>query len=148
MEASVSVEINSPKESVWKTITDFDNAVNVLSGIEKIEVLEKPVESLVGFKWKETRIMFGKSATEIMWVTDSEENSFYKTRAENHGAIYESQLSISENDGKSTLTMSFKGTPQSFMAKVMSFLMSPFFKGATVKAIQQDLNDIKTHLEK
>ena len=148
MELSVSVDINSPKESVWQTITDFDNAVNVISGIEKIEVLEKPAESLLGFKWKETRTLFGKTATEIMWITEAVENSYYKTRAESHGAIYESQLSIADNNEQSTLTMSFKGIPQSFLAKVMSFLMAPFFKGATAKALQQDLEDIKAHLEK
>jgi len=44
-----------------------------------IEVLEKPDAGFVGFKWKETRKMFGKEATEIMWITDSVENEYFST---------------------------------------------------------------------
>ena len=66
----------------------------MISGIEKIEVLEKPSHGLVGLKWEETRIMFGKTAIEIMWITEAEDNSHYQTRAEHRNVVYISKLSF------------------------------------------------------
>lgn len=66
MELSTQININQPIEKVWKKITDIENSANFIEGITKVEVLEKPKDTLLGFKWKETRVMFGKEATEIM----------------------------------------------------------------------------------
>src|SRR5687768_2543408 len=93
MKVHAQVHIRAPKEAVWKTITDIKNAPNRISGIQKVEVLEQPPSGVVGLKWRETRTMFGKSATEVMWITKAVENSYYETRAESHGAIYHSRMS-------------------------------------------------------
>ena len=81
MNVEVQTLINAPRDRVWKIISDIDKSVDVISGIEKIEVLENPDAGLVGFKWRETRTMFGKQATEVMWITEAEENAYYQTRA-------------------------------------------------------------------
>ncbi|MBK9193599.1 MAG: hypothetical protein IPO17_01150 [Flavobacteriales bacterium] len=57
------VTINASKAAVWAATTDIERFAQVLSGVEKIEVVEKPATGLVGLKWKETRILFGKPAT-------------------------------------------------------------------------------------
>jgi len=92
MKLEAKVCIDGTKEQIWQVITDIENSVNIIQAIEEIEVLEKPAEGLVGLKWRETRTMFGQTATEVMWITDAKENEFYQTRAENHGAIYVSKL--------------------------------------------------------
>ena len=148
MKISVQAEINSSKEKVWQTITNFENSVNIIKGIEKIEILEKPENGIIGLKWKETRTMFGKTAVETMWITDAKENEYYETRAESHGAIYKSRIAIKEQDNKSILTMDFGGEAVSLVAKIFSTILGFMFVGATRKAIQQDLNDIKISLEK
>lgn len=112
-----------------------------------IEVLEKPETGFVGFKWKETRKMFGKEATEVMWVTDSVENEHYATRAESHGSIYVSRLSLSESDGITTLTMSFSGEAQTLTAKILSTLMGFMIKGSMRKELHKDLSDIREFVE-
>ena len=119
----------------------------IFSGIENVEILEHPKDSLVGLKWIETRTMFGKTATETMWVTEAEENHYYQTRAENHGAIYISRLEITEENGQNFLSMSFDGQAQSFGARIMSVIFGFLMKGATKKMIQQDLEDIKKVVE-
>ena len=91
--------------------------------------------------------MFGKEATETMWVTESEENDHYTIRAESHGSIYVSRLSLVEAAGTTTLTMSFSGEARSFIARVLSTLMGPFIKGSMQKELQKDLAEIKKHLE-
>ena len=82
MNVTVNIEINKPKESIWRVITDIEHAQSMISGIQRINILNKPSSGLVGLKWEETRAMFGKEATETMWITESEENSYYQTRAE------------------------------------------------------------------
>lgn len=146
MEISVKVEVNASKEAIWKTITDIENAASNIGGIDAVEILEKP-DQLIGLKWKESRTMFGKSATETMWITHAEEHKFYQTRAESHGSIYVSKLMISEEDGKTYLSMSFDGQAQSLGAKIMSFLMAPMMKGSMKKLILKDLEDIKKVVE-
>lgn len=147
MKIKAEVIIDGRKEDVWHVITDIDGAVDRISAIESVEVLERPDSGLVGLKWEETRTMFGQQATEVMWITEANENEYYKTRAENNGAVYESEFVVEEANGKVLLTMGFGGEPQSFGAKVMSFLTGFMFKGATQKAIQQDLEDIKVAVE-
>ncbi len=147
MNISCSTQINAPKEKVWDIITNIEKAPEHISGIKSVEVLEKPDNGVLGLKWKETRVMFGKEADETMWITHAEENSYYQTRAESHGAIYISKMAVEENNGTSTLTMSFNGQPQTTGAKIMSALMGWMFKKGTIKAVEQDLADIKTKAE-
>jgi carbon monoxide dehydrogenase subunit G len=147
MNIEVQVDINGTKEEVWKVITDIENSTETIRGIEKIEVLEKPADSFVGLKWRETRTMFGKTATEVMWITDAEENKSYKTRAESHGAVYVTKFDLSEEGKNVRLTMNFEGTPQTFGAKIMSALMGGMMKKSTEEALMQDLMDIKAKVE-
>jgi carbon monoxide dehydrogenase subunit G len=147
MNCTAQVDIKAGKEAVWKVITDFENAVDRISGIEKLVIDERPDHGLVGLRWTETRTMFGKTATETMWITAAEEESYYDTRAESHGAVYTSRISVQENNGSTMLTMDFHGAPQTFGGKVMMFLMGWMFRGATRKALQQDLEDIKAAVE-
>ena len=141
------VQINADKAAIWHAITDIDHCEQMIEGIINVEVLNKPTDGIVGLKWKETRVMFGKEADETMWITEAVDNQYYATRAENHGAVYLSKLVITEADGQVFLTMSFTAEPQTFMAKVLSFLMAPMMKGSMNKMLAKDLADIKAFVE-
>jgi len=141
------VTINGSKAAVWAAITNIENASEVISGIENIEVLEKPANGLVGLKWRETRMLFGKPATVEKWITDAVENEFYKTRAEDSGFVFLSTMSISESSGGLTLSSSHDSKPQGIVARLKSIPMG-LFKGVVKKALLQDLNDIKSAVEK
>ena len=143
MEVSATVHINAPRQDVWSIITDIDNAAGRISAIESLEVLERPAHGIVGLEWTETRLMFGKSASETMWITAAEEGRYYETEARNHSAVYRSRLDVTDSGEGTELTMSFAGEAQSLVAKLMSALMTPFMKGSMQKAIQKDLDDIK-----
>ena len=147
MKMHVEVPIKASKEEIWKVISNIENSVNIISGIEEIEILEKPETGLVGLKWRETRKMFGKTASEIMWVTEVQDLESYHVRAESHGAIYLSTLYISQKDGENVLNMDFDGQPQTLAAKIMSGIFGFMFKKATKKALHQDLVDIKNAVE-
>lgn len=142
------VTIRGSKAAVWAAITDIANAAEIIRGIEGIEIVEKPSNGVLGFRWRETRMFFGKPATVEKWITDADEGAFYKTRAESDGCIFLSTMSLSEDAGGTTLTSSHDSRPQSFAAKVMSIPMGLFFKGVARKAILADLNDIKSAVER
>ena len=147
MIAEAQVTINGSKAAVWAAITDIEHAAEIISGIEKIEVLEKPAKGLVGLKWRETRMLFGEPTAVEKWITEASEHEFYKTRAEDRGVAYLTTMRISENSGSVVLTSSHDSKPQGFVARLMSIPMV-FFKGVAKKALLQDLNDIKAAVEK
>ena len=149
MIVEAQVTVNGSKAAIWAAITNIENASEIISGIEKIEIVEKPANGLVGLRWRETRMLFGKPATAEKWITDAAENAFYKTRAESDGFVFLSTISISESSsGSITLTSSHDSQPQGIVAKLMSIPMGLLFKGVAKRAILQDLNDIKSVVEK
>jgi hypothetical protein len=147
MLVEVQVTINGSKPAIWAAITDIENASETISGIEKIVVLEKPASGLVGLKWRETRILFGKPATADKWITDAAENEFYKTRAESDGFVFLSTMRISESRDGMVLTSTHDSKPQSIVARLLSIPMVVLFRGVAKKALLQDLNDIKAAVE-
>jgi hypothetical protein len=72
MKIKVEVPIRGTNEDIWKVITDIENSAVNITGIEKVEIHINPGENLVGLKWTETRTLFGKTATETMWITEAE----------------------------------------------------------------------------
>jgi hypothetical protein len=149
MLVEAQVIIDGSRSAIWAAITNIENASEIIRGIEKIEVLEKPANGLVGLRWRETRMLFGKPASAEKWITDAAENAFYKTRAESDGFVFLSSMSISENSsGSITLTSSHDSQPQGIVARLMSIPMGLFFKGVAKKALLQDLNDIKAAVER
>ena len=147
MLVEVQVTINGPKAAVWAAITNIENASAIISGIENIEVLEKPANGLVGLRWRETRMLFGKPATVEKWITDAAENEFYKTKAEDGGFVFLTTKSISESGAGITLTESHESKPQGIVATLLSIPMGLLFKGVARKAVLQDLSDIKAAVE-
>jgi hypothetical protein len=147
MIVEAQITINGSKAAVWAAITNIENASDTIRGIEKIEVLEKPPTGLVGLKWRETRILFGKPATAEKWITDAAENEFYKSRAEDQGFVFLNTKTISEGSGGITLTDSHESRPQGIVAKLMLIPMGLLFRGVAKKALLQDLNDIKAAVE-
>jgi hypothetical protein len=146
MIVEAQVTINGARAAVWAAIADIENASETISGIEKIEVVEKPANGLVGLRWRETRMLFGKSATVEKWITDAAENEFYKTKAESDGFVFLTTKRISEGTGGIALSESHESIPQSTFIKIQSLPMF-LFKGMIKKALMQDLTDIKAAVE-
>ena len=146
MLVEAQVTINGSKAAIWAAITNIENAADIISGIEHIEVVEKPANGLVGLKWRETRMLFGKPATVEKWITDAAENAFYTTRAEDGGFVFVSTMRIAESSGGVTLTSAHETKPQGIAATLKATPMF-LFKGVVKKALLQDLNDYKSAVE-
>jgi hypothetical protein len=147
MIVEAQVTINGSRAAIWAAITNIESAAETISGIDNIEVLEKPATGLVGLKWRETRTLFRKPATAEKWITEAAVNEFYQTKAEDQGFVFLCTKRISESSGGITLTEYHESRPQGFVAKLMSLPMGLLFKGVAKKAVLQDLNDIKAAVE-
>ena len=147
MIVEVQVTVNASRQAIWAAMTDIENAPKFMSGIQKVEVVDKPVRGLIGLKWRETRMLFGKPATAEKWITDAAENEFYETRAESDGFVFRSTTRISEDGGGMTLTSAHATEPQGFVSRLKALPMV-FFKGVVKKALLKDLNDIKSAAER
>ena len=146
MLVEAKINIAASRSAVWTVITDIENAADILSGVEKVEIVEKPASGLVGTRWRETRMYFGKPATVGKQITEAVENDFYRTSAQDSGFEFLATLSIAETADGVTLTSSHDTQSQGFVAKLKSMPMI-FFKGVIRKALLQDLQDIKTAAE-
>ena len=141
MTVEAQITINGTRPEIWNVMTNIRDAADIISGIEQIEILQQPESGLVGLKWRETRMYFGKPSAIDKWITEAVENTFFKTRAEMEGYIFTTTLTLSGNDGNLLLTSSHETTPVGLLARIKSLPMI-FFKGMLKKAILQDLRDL------
>lgn len=142
------IDIEASPDSVWRIVSDIENADKVITGIKNIEIV-KPADGpdLVGLTWRETREFMGKDADETMWVTDANPPEFYATRAENHGSVYQSKIELEPITTGTRLTMDFHCHPQTWGAKILWLLTGWMAKKSLCNVIQQDLDDIKLAAE-
>jgi hypothetical protein len=148
MIVEAQVTITGSRAAVWAVITDIEHAAATFSGIEQIEMLDRPATGVVGLKWRETRILFGKAAAVDKWITDAAEQEFYSARAESDGFVFVSTKRLTEQGGIVTLTESHDSRPQTLLARLQMIPMGLFFKGVIRKAILQDLHDVKSAVER
>lgn len=142
MKITTEITIKAPTENVFSVFTDLDHATERIKGIESIEVLEGPAQMKVGTKWKEKRTMFGKEATETMWVTALNPSKSYVVEANSHGMKYRSEYTFTSTEGETHVKLTFEGLPQTLKARVLNIIFS-FMAGTTQKMLQQDMEDLK-----
>lgn len=154
MNITVTETINAPIDRVFAVASDIPNCADFIEGIESIETLTEAPPApdnlgLVGkgYAWRETRIMFGKKATEDMSITGWNPSTSYTVEARSHGSHYVSVLSFESIDENTTkMSMSFNATPETVMAKILMKVFAAMTKKLT-KCLQDDLRDIKVAAE-
>ncbi len=142
MQITCQTRVNAPVERVFEVFTDLPAAPERVRGIKALEVLtDGPIGK--GTRFRETRVMFGKEATEVMEITEFHPNQMYAVEAESCGCHYRSELHFRPDGGATDVRMTFGGTPLTTGAKVMGALMGWMMKGACRKAMDQDFEDLK-----
>ncbi|MBX3403727.1 MAG: SRPBCC family protein [Phycisphaeraceae bacterium] len=140
-EISVTKRINAPREKVFALFADLRNGSRHVSGILKLEVLtEGPIGK--GTRFRETRRMFGKEATETMEIVEFSPPSGYTVTANSCGCAYRSTFTFTGVGDATDAEMRFSATPQSFLAKIMSPLAA-MMSNTMRKLIDTDLEDLK-----
>lgn len=148
MRVDVSRQIAASAERVWAVLIDVAGSPEVISGIDDVELLSGPDPLDVGTRWRETRTMMGKTATEEMWVTALDPGRSYTVVAESRGTAYESTFELTPTGADSaTLHLSFEGRPQATTGKLLDATIGRLFLPMSRKALEKDLADIAAAAE-
>ena len=141
----VERRFNAKLADVFCAFTALESAPERITAIQKLEVLtDGPMQ--VGTRFRETRVMFGKEATEEMEVTRFSPNEGYTVEAESCGTHYTTSYAFADKGESTEVVMSFEGRPLTFFGKVMSVVFRPFL-GMMTKMVAKDMDDLGAYLE-
>jgi uncharacterized membrane protein len=133
----------APIEVVWRLATDLASMPETMSGITAVDVLSAG-DFGVGTRWRETRTMYGKQASEEMVITAMQPGRSYTAQAESSGMRYVSTFDFSPTDTGTDIVMTFGGEATGTAAKLMSTLTGWAMVGSVRKAVKKDLSDLAT----
>ncbi len=139
---TVSTLVPAPIERVFEVYTAIDKAAERIPDITSVELLSEGPFG-VGTRWRETRVLFGKQATEEMWVTGFDPPRSYTVEAESHGVHYSTLFSFVPEGEGTKVSWEFSGTPRSVGAKLVSPVMNVLFKGTMKKCMTRDLEALR-----
>ncbi|MFP4148951.1 MAG: SRPBCC family protein [Nitriliruptoraceae bacterium] len=143
-----SREVAAPAERVWEVVTDIEGSVTVLSAVDAIERLDDGQGFTVGTRWRETRTMLGRQATEEMEVTAVDAPRTYTVVASDATTTYTSTITLEPRGAqRCLLSMTFAGSSSGLVARVLAATVGRVFAGATRRALEQDLDDIAARAE-
>lgn len=143
---AVEREVAAPAETVWAIVTDLDRTAEVISSIVALERTDGGDGFGVGTAWKETRVMFGREATESMEVTEIDEGRSYVVESLSRGLLYRSIMRVEPTGESCHVAWEFGAEAQSTGAKLMS-VVGKLFEGSMRKALLRDLDDIAAAAE-
>lgn len=135
----------APPAKVFEVVTDLRRAPERIRGITRLEVLtEGPIRQ--GTRFRETRVMFKREATEEMEITAFDPPRGYSVGCESCGCRYRTDFRLTPSRGGTDVRLEFEAVPLTFFAKAMSFLFKPMIKSC-LKAMEQDLEDLRAAVE-
>jgi hypothetical protein len=136
--------VHAPVDVVFEVASDLERAAEHFGAIEKIEVLT-PGPVGVGTKWRETRRMMGREATETLEFTAFDRPRSYTAGCESCGVYLETAFRFETVNGPASgtdVTVETRWKPRSLFAKLMSPLMNLMFLKTLRGCIEQDLADL------
>jgi hypothetical protein len=132
----------APVERVWELATDLQSAPDYLSAVIATEVTTPPPFA-VGTRWKETRRIMKRDASEEMWVTAVDPHRSYVVEAESNGAHYFSTFTFdATSDGGTDITMSFDAQPVGTLSKFFVPVAGMLMRRTLAKQLSKDLDDL------
>ena len=142
----VERDVTASPERVWSIISDLDRSAEVISAITALERTDGGSGFGVGTAWRETRVMFGREATESMAVTEVDDGRSYTVESVSRGVRYRSVMRVEPKGEGSRLSWEFGAEAGSISARFMS-LIGKLLEGSTRKALMADLDDIAAAAE-
>ena len=144
---TVSTNVSAPIDRVFEVYTELDKAVERIPDITALEILsEGPFGE--GTRWRETRVMFKKEATEEMWVTGFNPPKSYNVEAESHGMRYSTAFVFAPDGEGTKVSWAFSGTALTLGAKIMAPIFNVLMKGVMTKCMRRDLEALRDVCER
>ena len=138
--------IERPRNEVFRLFTNFDEMPRLIDKIASIEVLTEGPPGK-GTRFRETREMFGRQATEEMEITDFQADESYTCEAASHGMRYRSLYRFEPVGHATDVHFSFEAKPVSMAAKIVSPLTGWLAMGMTKKIFSEDIDVLKKAAE-
>lgn len=139
--------IDAPLETVWNIATDIKSSPETMSAISSVDMLEGGEEFGAGTRWRETRAMVRREATEEMYVSAVDHHRSYTVEADNAGVHYISTYTFTPvNPNTTDVTLAFTGQPtgpQNIVVRMMGKLGLRVVR----KSLEKDLEDLATAAE-
>jgi len=143
---ALSLDVGAPPERTFDVFTDLEKAPDRVEGIVKLDILtDGPVGK--GTRFRETRIMFRREATEEMEITEFETGKRYAVEAESCGAHFKTTFTFAASSTGTRVDMVTETRALTFFARLMSplgaLMMAPM-----KKVMLADMKNLKAAAEK
>ena len=139
---SVTRTISASIDAVFRTVADITEFSKALPHVVKYEFLSDR-RSGVGTHFRETRLMNGKEATTELEVTEYVENDRVRMVADSHGTVWDTIFTVASENENTILTMTMDAKAYKLLPK----LMNPLVKGMIKKAVDTDMDLVKSYCE-
>ncbi len=139
---TITRTIDAPIDKVFQTVAEIDNFSKALPHIVHVDILSD-IKSGVGLRFRETRLMGKRKATTELKVTEYEANNHVRLVADAGGTIWDTVFTVKPMDGQTNLTMVMDAKAYRFFSK----LLNPLMKGMIQKAIEKDMDAVKSYCE-
>lgn len=138
--------IAAPRRVAFDVFTDLPKAPERIEGITRVELVTSgPVGK--GTRFRSTRVMFGKEATEEMEITAFDEPTSFTLEGFSCGARFFTEYRFEGGQRETKVTMTMTSRNESLFAKVVGPVMGVLMGGAMKKAMLKDLAQFKRAAE-
>ena len=143
--ASVVVvrRINAPADVVFHIVADPNRFAKAIAGVTKLEFLSKTTTG-VGTRFRQTRVMKGKSSTMDFDVTEYVKNQRVRIVNETDGNVWDSVFTVAPDGNATTLTMRMDTKSEKLFPRIMMPLICILIR----KAVEGDLDAVKAACER
>ena len=135
-------DIDAPVDKVFETIAEIENYSTAVPHIKKVEFLSDR-QSGVGTRFRETREIKGREASNVLEVTEYEPNDRVRIVSDSHGTVWDTLFTTSSSGDGTRLDMVMEARPHGLFAR----LTTPLMKGMIKKEIAKDLDLVKAYCE-
>lgn len=132
--------VDAPVERVFPALLDLEHAPRRIPSIKRIEILTPgPVGK--GTKFRETRLMFGKEATETLEIADVQPGRSITITATSCGSFFSTEFRLVPQGDSTLIEQVTSWKPLTLFARLMA-PMSLLMKGTMKKMMQGDLDGV------
>jgi hypothetical protein len=135
--------IDASLDMVYKTISNISIYSKAVSNIKKFEFISD-IQSGVGTRFRETRLMKGREVTTELEVTEYIENDHIRMVADSHGTVWDSVFFVKSVEGYTELKLTMDAKAYKLLPKLMNTIM----KGLIKKGVEKDMDAVKVYCEK
>jgi hypothetical protein len=146
VQIAVETVIDAPPAAVFAVAANIVVWPQFMSGIRNVEILTPgPIAS--GTRFRETRIMLGRTAAEEMTIAEFQSPNRLLLTAFNHGTDYTVDHTFTTAGRGTRLSLRFEGRPVTLLSRLLSPL-GRLFAGSVRKQIEKDVADLKREAER